>query len=51
MFNPNSTQPAFFGKTFGGGFPPSEALNILKGKKKKMIKKKIHMEPAAMSQQ
>jgi hypothetical protein len=49
MFNPNPTQPSLFGKTFGGGFLPSEALHIMKAKKKKMIKKKINTEPAAMS--
>jgi hypothetical protein len=48
MFNPNYTQPALFGKTFGGGFAPSEALNVIKGKKKKLIKKKVNSEPAAM---
>jgi hypothetical protein len=49
MFNPNPTQPSLFGKTFGGGFLPSEALHIMKAKKKKMIKKKINSEPAATS--
>jgi hypothetical protein len=50
MFNPNYTQPSLFGKTFGGGFPPNEALNLIKGKKKKIFKKKINTEPAVMSQ-
>ena len=49
MYNPNSTQSALFGKTFGGGFHPNEAVNLLKTKKKKMIKKKISTEPAVIS--
>ena len=50
VFNPNTTQPSFFGKMFGPGvMPQNEGILVFKGKKKKIIKKKINTDPAYLS--